>query len=60
VPVVGTDQPGFVTLGTLTGPFSNIFTQEYTLAPFSSLTRATRAARITFGGQILTVKQTSY
>jgi hypothetical protein len=60
VPVVGTDQPGFVSLGTLTGPFSNIFTQEYTLAPFSSLTRVSRSARVTFGGQILTVKQTSY
>jgi hypothetical protein len=59
VPVVGTDQP-FVTLGTLTGPFANIFTQEYAVAPFSSLTRASRIARISFGGQILTVKQTSY
>jgi hypothetical protein len=60
VPAVGTDQPSFVTLGNLFGPVSNIFTLEFTISPFASLTPTTRFGRITFGGQILSIKQTSY
>ena len=60
VPVVGTDQPGFITLGNLTGPALNIFTLPYAITPFNSLTPSVRLGNITFGGQILKVKQTSY
>ncbi len=59
-PDTGTDQPSFVLLDPLTGPVSNIFTQPYTVMPYNSLTIAIRRARITFGGQIFTVKQTSW
>lgn len=59
-PVNGTTQPTIVTLGVLTGPVANIFTQPYTVAPFSTLTFGVRFAHIIFGGQIFTVKQTSW
>jgi hypothetical protein len=59
-PIVGVDLPSIVTLGALTGPVLNIFTQEYTVSPFSSLTVAVRFARISFGGQIFSIKQTSW
>jgi hypothetical protein len=59
-PDTGTDQPSFVLLDPLTGPVSNIFTQPYAVTPYHSLTIAIRRARITFGGQIFTVKQTSW
>jgi hypothetical protein len=59
-PVVGTDQPSFITLGSLFGPSSNIFTLPYGVSPFSSITPSLRLGRITFGGQIFVVKQTSY
>jgi len=55
------DLPSIVTLGGLSGPVLNIFTQVYTVTPFTgSLTPVTRKARITFGGQIFTVKQSSW
>jgi hypothetical protein len=57
---VGTNQPSFITLGSLLGPTSNIFTQPYTVSPFNSITPALRFGNITFGGQIFVVKQTSY
>jgi hypothetical protein len=57
---VGTNQPSFITLGTLFGPTHNIFTQPYTVSPFNSITPALRFGNITFGGQIFVVKQTSY
>jgi hypothetical protein len=60
IPVTGTTQPTIVTLGPLTGPVSNIFTQPYTVSPFPTLTSGVRIAFITFGGQIFTVKQTSW
>ena len=60
-PLVGVDLPTIVTLGPLSGPALNIFTQPYTVSPFTtSLTAAIRRARITFGGQIFIVKQTSW
>jgi hypothetical protein len=59
-PTVGTSQPTIVSLGTLTGPVLNIWTLPYTVLNFSSTTTAIRRAYITFGGQIFTVKQTSW
>jgi hypothetical protein len=59
-PDIGTDQPGFIDLGALSGPDNNIFRLNFALAPFSSLTPATRFGHVTFGGQIMTVKQKSY
>ncbi|MDP2391211.1 MAG: hypothetical protein Q8N52_12850, partial [Acidobacteriota bacterium] len=60
-PLVGVDLPTIVTLGPLSGPVLNIFTQPYTVSPFDTpLTAAIRRARITFGGQIFIVKQTSW
>lgn len=60
-PLVGVDLPAIVTLGPLSGPVLNIFTQPYTVSPFDTpLTAAIRRARITFGGQIFIVKQTSW
>ena len=56
----GTDQPSFITLGSLFGPISNIFTLPYGVSPFSSITPSLRFGNITFGGQIVVVKQTSY
>jgi hypothetical protein len=60
MPSIGTDQPRIVTLGTLEGPVSNIFTLPYMVTLFPSTTTAVRLATITFGGQIFTVKQTSW
>jgi hypothetical protein len=59
-PTVGTSQPSIVTIGTLSGPVSDIFTLPFTVSPFSSVTPVTRRANITFGGQIYAIKQTSY
>ncbi len=59
-PTVGTDQPSFVFLGTLSGPVSNIFTLPFTISPFGSLTPVIRRAKITFGGQVFFLKQTSW
>ncbi len=59
-PVAGTTQPSIVSLGALTGPTLNIFTQAYTVNAFNSLTNATRRATVTFGGQLYTIKQTSW
>jgi hypothetical protein len=60
IPATGTDQPSFITLDPLIGPVTNIFTQGYQVSPYVSLTISVRRARITFGGQIFTVKQTSW
>jgi hypothetical protein len=61
VPVTGTTEPNVITLSPLVGPVSNIFTQNYTVAPFLNvLTPVVRKGSIVFGGQIFTVKQTSY
>jgi hypothetical protein len=61
VPDVGTDQPSFILLEPLTGPVLNIFSLPYTVAPFpSSLTTTIRFGRITFGGQVVVIKQYSW
>src|SRR5262249_26084170 len=59
-PDTGTSQPSYITLGTLSGPVQNLFTLPFAVAPFSSLTSAVRLGNITFGGQIFTIKQTSW
>jgi hypothetical protein len=58
-PIHGTDQP-FLTASPPTGPVSNIWTVLYSVAPFNRLTPATRKGKITIGGQIFSVKQTSW
>jgi hypothetical protein len=61
VPVVGTSQTSIITLGTLTAPVLNIFTLPYTVELFPPpLSPYIRRATITFGGQILLIKQTSW
>jgi hypothetical protein len=59
-PTVGTTVPSMINLGTLSGPALNIFTQPYSVNTFNSLTNAIRRGTITFGGQIFTIKQTSW
>ena len=60
-PAYGTDQPSFITLGTLTGPVLNNFSLPYQVSPFTtSLTAVVRIGRVTFGGQTLTIKQLSW
>ncbi len=59
-PVTGTTQPTIVSLGTITGPANNIFTQPYAVNAFNSATLAVRRMQITFGGKIFTIKQTSW
>ena len=60
-PDVGTDQPSFILLAPLTGPVLDIFSLPYSIAPFpASLTTGVRFGRITFGGQIVTIKQFSW
>jgi hypothetical protein len=61
IPTVSVDLPQIVTLGPLTGPVNNIFTQMYDVGQFNdSVTPVSRRVHITFGGQIFTVKQTSW
>lgn len=61
-PVVGTNQPSFITLDPLVGPTLNLFTQGFTVSPFNLVGGivATRTGTITFGGRNFTVKQTSW
>jgi hypothetical protein len=59
-PVPGTSPPGIVQLNGLTGPTNEVFDENYSVAPFISPTNAIRQALITLGGQIFTVKQTSW
>ena len=60
-PDVGTDQPSFIQLFPLTGPVLDVFSLPYQVAPFpASLTTGVRFARITFGGQIVLIKQFSW
>jgi hypothetical protein len=58
--VVGTTQPAFLILGTLTGPVTDIYTQPYTVLPYNSAVTAIRRGYITFGGLTYIVKQTSW
>jgi hypothetical protein len=61
-PAVGTTLPSVVTLGTLQTPGqgSNIFDQPFLVAPYNSTGPGVRLMIITFGGQIFTIKQTSW
>ena len=57
-PEVGTNQPSFITLGTLTGPELNIFSLPYTVAPFGTpLATEIRFGLVTFGGRVISIKQ---
>jgi hypothetical protein len=59
-PAYGTDQPSIVTLQPLTGPALNIWTLPYTVNRFDSMVNAVRRMTIAFGGQVFTIKQTSW
>jgi hypothetical protein len=59
-PQPGTNLPSMITLQPTAGPVNQIFTQPYAVTFFSSVANAIRKATITFGGQIFTVKQTSW
>jgi len=59
-PTVVPIAPAFVSLGGLTGPVSNLFTQAFTVPQFNSAVTAIRRGTITFGGLTFTVKQTSW
>jgi hypothetical protein len=59
-PAVGTDQPTIVTLGTLAGPVGGIFTLPFMVTTYNSTVTGIRTMIITFGGQIFTIKQTSW
>jgi len=55
----GTNQPGFIHLGTLSGSAAG-YTLPFTVDPYVSLNVNVRFANITFGGQIYSVKQLSW
>jgi hypothetical protein len=57
-PDLGTTQ-SFITLGSLSGS-PVLFTLPFTVAPYNSLNVSVRFGKITFGGQVHTVKQTSW
>jgi hypothetical protein len=61
-PAVSVSQPvaGMVTLGTMTGPVSSVYTLPYTVAPFASAGPAMRRATVTIGGQVFSIKQMSW
>jgi hypothetical protein len=61
-PTVGTDQPLFISVPTsgFSGPVANVFTQLYTVQPFTPLTPGIRRGNIIFGGRIFSIKQTSW
>jgi hypothetical protein len=60
--VVGTDQPSFISLVVppTEDPVTHIFTLPYSVLPYLSLNVNVRFGKIVFGGQTLTVKQTSW
>jgi hypothetical protein len=60
-PVYGTDQPSFIILEPLTGPVFDVFRLPYSVEPFPvSLTTGVRFGTITFGGQLVFIKQYSW
>ncbi len=59
-PTVGTNQPTIVTLGNLTGPSGNIFTLPFVVMNYNSTVTGIRTMVISFGGQLFTIKQTSW
>jgi hypothetical protein len=59
-PVVpGTDQPGFILLGS-PGGSPPIFTLPFSVLPYSALNASVRFGKIVIGGQVFIVKQTSW
>jgi hypothetical protein len=59
-PTVGTNQPTIVSLGVLSGPAGSIFTLPFTVASYNSTVTGIRVMVISFGGQLFTIKQTSW
>ena len=60
-PIMGASQPTIAGIGTLSGPQSNIYSLPFTVYPWVlPLVTGVRTANVTFGGQIFTVKQTSW
>ena len=59
-PPTSTDTTGIISLGTLTGPVLNIYRQPFSVSLFNATMTGIRRAMITFGGQVYTVKQTSW
>jgi hypothetical protein len=58
-PIVGTTQ-SFITLINLTGGPPSQWSQQYGVATYNSLTATIRKGQIVFGGQLFTVKQSSW
>jgi len=56
----GTNQPTIVTLGTLSGPVGSIYTLPFTVVSYNSTVTGIRTMVISFGGQLFTIKQTSW
>ena len=58
LPTDSTDQPSIISLPTKpSGPDNNIYTLNYGVAPYSSVTLIPRYVTIVFGGQLFVVKQ---
>ena len=56
-PKASTNTPSAITLAPVTGPVNNIYTLDYGVGAYNSVTLIPRIMDIVFGGQILTVKQ---
>jgi hypothetical protein len=59
-PPDGTDSPGAVNLGTLSGQGNGIYTLPFAVLNYNSTVTGTRKMTITFGGQPYIIKQTSW
>ena len=58
-PAISSNQT-WTTTGALTGPTGNNFAQPFTVSAFSSASNAVRVARVTVGGRVFYIKQTSW
>jgi hypothetical protein len=56
-PKASTNTPSAITLAPVTGPVSGIYTLDYGVGAYNSVTLIPRIMDIVFGGQIFTVKQ---
>ena len=54
------DQPSIVILGTLAGPVGSTYTLPFTVVSYNSTVGGVRRMVISFGGQLFTIKQTSW
>jgi len=59
-PATGTNEPSFITLSPLAGPDLNVFSLPYNVLPFTPVTPIIRYGKVTFGGQIVSIKQYSW